>query len=307
MPPMPIAVVGSLNMDLVVRSPRFPRPGETLIGGPFQTAPGGKGANQAVAAARMGGQVRMVGRVGADDFGESLLAGLARDGVDHRHVRHDPDSASGTATIIVDQSGQNCIVVAPGANARLTVEDVDAAEADIASARVLLLQLQSPLIAVTRAATLARSHGVHVLLNPAPAQPLPPELLACVDILTPNESETASLTGLPVATQADLESAARALQRMGPPVIILTLGERGALLALGGDQIDHFPAFAVTPVDTTAAGDAFVGALAVALAEGRPLPEAVHWGNAAGALATARPGAQPSLPTRAEVEALLAR
>ncbi len=293
-------------MDLVVRAPRFPRPGETLIGGPFQTAPGGKGANQAVAAARMGGQVRMVGRVGADDFGESLLAGLARDGVDHRHVRRDPDSASGTATIIVDQSGRNCIVVAPGANARLTVEDVDAAEADIAAARVLLLQLESPLIAVTHAARLARSHGVLVLLNPAPAQPLPPELLASVDILPPNERETASLTGLPVATVADLESAARALQRMGPPVIILTLGERGALLA-HGDQIDRFPAFAVTPVDTTAAGDAFVGALAVVLAEGRPLPEAVRWGNAAGALATTRPGAQPSLPTRAEVEALLAR
>lgn len=305
MPPAPIAVVGSLNMDLVVRAPRFPRPGETLIGGPFQTARGGKGANQAVAAARTGGQVRMVGRVGADDFGESLLAGLARDGVDHRRVKRDLDSASGTATIIVDQLGQNCIVVAPGANARLTVEDVDAAEADIAAARVLLLQLESPLIAVSHAARLARLHGVHVLLNPAPAQPLPPELLASVDILTPNESETASLTGLPVATRADLESAARALQRMGPPVIILTLGERGALLARG-DQTDHFPAFAVTPVDTTAAGDAFVGALAVALAEGRPLPEAVRWGNAAGALATTRPGAQPSLPTRADVEALLA-
>jgi len=301
-----VAVVGSLNMDLVARAPRIPRPGETIIGGDFQTAPGGKGANQAVAAARLGAKVSMVGRVGRDAFAVALLDNLAAAGVDHAHVTQDPDAATGVALIVVDDAGENSIVVASGANMRLSPADVDAAEPVIAEADVCLLQLESPLEVVTRAAEVARAHGVTVVLNPAPARPLPGRLLSLVDILVPNESETALLTGRPIDGLAAAEEAARALREMGVGTVILTLGERGALLAQEGGA-ERFPAFRVAPVDTTAAGDAFLGGLAVALGEGRGLAEAVRWGNAAGALATTRMGAQPSLPTRSALEALLAQ
>jgi ribokinase len=300
-----ITVVGSLNMDLIARTPRFPQPGETIIGDEFRTAPGGKGANQAVAAARLGAQVSMVGRVGRDAFAESLLNNLAAAGVDHTSVIHDPEAATGVALIAVDDAGQNSIVVASGANARLSPVDVDGAEAAIAGADALLLQLESPLETVTRAAKVARAHGVSVILNPAPARPLPDALLALVDVLIPNESETALLTGLPVGDPVEAEAAATALRELGVGTVILTLGERGALLARE-DGAEYFPAFEVTPVDTTAAGDAFVGGFAVALAEGRSLAEAVQWGNGAGALATTKLGAQPSLPTRQDLEGLLA-
>jgi ribokinase len=300
-----IAVVGSLNMDLIVRSPRIPRPGETILGGTFHTAPGGKGANQAVAAARLGGAVSMVWRVGSDAFGDQLLGGLAADGVDAAHVARDPAAATGIALITVDDVGQNSIVVASGANARLSPANVDGAAAVIAAARVLLLQLESPPETVLRAAELGRAHGVTVVLNPAPARPLPDALLKLVDVLVPNESETSLLTGLPAGDMAQAEAAAAALRRLGVGAVILTLGERGALLAHEGGM-EAVPPFPVTPLDTTAAGDAFVGALAVALAEGRPLVEAVRWGNAAGALATTRLGAQPSLPNRREVESQVA-
>jgi ribokinase len=297
-----VAVVGSLNMDLIARAPHIPKPGETILGGDFCTAPGGKGANQAVAAARLGTQVSMVGRVGSDAFAQNLLASLAAAGVDHRHVIQDAQTATGVALIVVDDGGQNSIVVAPGANARLSPADVDAAHATIAAADVLLLQLESPLDAVAHAAELAHAHGVTVILNPAPACELPTELLALVDVLVPNESETAILTGLPVGSQ--VEAQATALLYLGVDAALLTLGERGALLAQP-EGIEHVPAFRVTPVDTTAAGDAFVSGFAAALAEGRTPVEAVQWGCAAGALATTKLGAQPSLPTRQEVEALL--
>jgi len=299
-----ITVVGSLNMDLVARAPRIPQPGETIIGGDFHTVPGGKGANQAVAAVRLGAQVSMVGRVGRDAFAESLLNNLAAAGVDHAFVIHDPEAATGVALIVVDDAGQNSIVVASGANMRLSPADVDGAEAAIAGADVLLLQLESPLETVTRAAKVAHAHRVTVILNPAPARSLPDALLALVDVLIPNESETALLTGLPVRDPAEAEAAAAALRELGVGTVILTLGERGALLARE-DRAEYFPAFEVTPVDTTASGDAFVGGFAVALAEGRSLAEAVQWGNGAGALATTRLGAQPSLPTRQELERLL--
>jgi ribokinase len=299
-----ITVVGSLNMDLVARAPRIPQPGETIIGSDFHTVPGGKGANQAVAAARLGAQVSMVGRVGRDAFAESLLNNLAAAGVDHTFVVHDPEAATGVALIAVDDAGQNSIIVASGANVRLSPADVDGAEAAIAGADALLLQLESPLETVTRAAKVAHAHGVPVILNPAPARSLPGALLALVDVLIPNESETALLTGLPVGDPAEAEAAATALRELGVGTVILTLGERGALLARE-DGAEYFPAFEVTPVDTTAAGDAFVGGFAVALAEGRSLAEAVQWGNGAGALATTRLGAQPSLPTRQDLEGLL--
>ena len=227
-----IVVVGSLNMDLVVRTPRLPRPGETIIGGEaFQTLPGGKGANQAVAAARLGAQVTMVGCVGEDDFGRALLANLEAEGVDHRFVRRDEEAATGVAFIVVDDEGQNSIVVASGANHRLTPADVEAAGELFAGAEMLLLQLESPLAVVQRAAEVARAHGVTVILNPAPAQPLPPELLALVDVLVPNESETALLSGQPVGEEEEAAAAAGALRRQGVETVILTLGARGALLA----------------------------------------------------------------------------
>ncbi len=296
-----VAVVGSLNMDLVVRSPRIPAPGETVLGGSFFTAPGGKGANQAVAAARMGAAVTMVGRVGADGFGAALLDALAADGIDVRWVGRDEDAATGVALIVVDDRGQNTIVVASGANSRLSPADVAAADEALAGCDVLLLQLETPLETVLAAAQVAHRHGARVILNPAPAGVLPAPLLALVDTLVPNESETALLTGL----AGDVEAAAAALLAQGVGRLILTLGERGALLAEHG-SVQRFEAFPVTVVDTTAAGDAFVGALAAALGEGRPLAEAVRWGNAAGALAATDWGAQPSLPRRDKVLRLLA-
>jgi ribokinase len=300
-----ITVVGSLNMDLVVRAPRIPRTGETIIGGDFRQVPGGKGANQAVAAARLGARVSMVGRVGRDGFGQTLLENLAADGIDQTFVIQDPEAATGVALIVVEDAGQNSIVVASGANARLSPDDVEAAEVALARADVLLLQLESPLETVSRAAEMAHAHGVAVVLNPAPARPLPASLLSLVDVLVPNESETALLSDRPVADRAQAEAAAAALLELGVGTVILTLGERGALLA-GTDGVRQVPAFEVAPVDTTAAGDAFVGGFAVALAEGRAMAEAARWGNAAGALATTKPGAQPSLPTRRAVAELLA-
>ena len=295
----PILVVGSLNMDLVVRVPRHPRPGETLLGGAFQTFPGGKGANQAVAAARLGKPVRMIGRVGADEFGDALLATLQNDGVDTRCVQQDAQAASGVALITVSADGQNTIVVAAGANGRLSAQDVTAAEAAFIDAGAVVLQLEIPLPAVEAAARLGRKHGAAVVLNPAPAQPLSDELLALADYLVPNQTELELLSGQP-----DLERGMRALMERGVRNLVVTLGERGARWVSPAGTLDA-PAFAVRAVDTVAAGDAFVGAFSAALAEGRPVQEALLRGNAAGALAVTRAGAQPSLPTRAELEAFL--
>ena len=299
-----VVVVGSINMDLVARSPRIPHAGETVIGGDFRMVPGGKGANQAVAAARLGAQVRMLGRVGVDSFGSQLLDNLSKSGVDTASIGRDPQAASGIALIMVDDAGQNSILVAPGANMLLSPADMDAAEAVISSAQVMLLQLEIPLETVVRAVQIGHAHGVKVVLNPAPAQPLPPELTRLVDVLAPNEFEAALLTGLPVDSDEQIRAAASALRATGAAQVIITLGRRGALLATA-EGFQHFPAFPVKPVDTTAAGDAFVGSLGAALAEGRTLGEAMRWGSAAGALSTTKKGAQPSLPQRREVEELL--
>jgi len=299
-----IAVVGSLNMDLVARAPHMPQAGETILGGDLHTLPGGKGANQAVAAARLGSQVSMIGRVGQDAFAQPLLDNLAQAGVDHTFVTQDAAAATGVALIIVDDAGQNMIVVTSGANMRLSPSDVEQAERVIAEANVLLLQLESPLETVIRAAELARQHNVTVILNPAPAQPLPASLLSLVDILVPNESETSLLTGLPIENETQAQTAAQALRKMGVQTVILTLGERGALLV--NEQItERLPAYPVTPIDTTAAGDAFIGGLATDLAQSHPIQHAIRWGNAAGGLATTKLGAQPSLPTHGEVEAMV--
>jgi ribokinase len=295
-----IVVVGSLNMDLVVRTPRHPEVGETILGTDFQTFPGGKGANQAVSAARLGGQVRMIGKVGADAFGEALLQTVTRDGVDATYIQRDPQVATGVALITVNDLGQNNIVVVPGANARLQGSDVLQAEAAFEGAGVLLLQFEIPLPAVRQAITLARKHGVQVVLNPAPAQELEGRFLASVDYLIPNQNELALLAGVD-----DTDSAAGMLRDLGVRHLIVTLGNDGVLV-VEDHHPAHLAAHPVDVVDTTAAGDAFVGAFAVALTEGKGTRAAAAWGNAAGAISVTRPGAQPSLPYRAELESFLA-
>ncbi len=302
-----IVVVGSLNMDLVVRSPRLPRPGETLSGGPFATYPGGKGANQAVAAARLGARTAMIGRVGADGFGQMLRIAADVDGVNVERVLDTPGHSTGVALITVEDGGQNTIVLASGANAALTPEDVECAAPLINAARVVLLQLEVPLPVVTRAAALARAAGAIVILNPAPAPSarLPAALLANVDYLVPNESE--AIAFLDESSGAPPRLLARALAAVnGVPNAIITLGEAGAVMASPDGSLFQ-PAFRVNAVDSTAAGDAFVGGFAVALSDGLPPSEALRWGCAAGALSATRPGAQSSLPHRDEVLALLER
>jgi ribokinase len=304
-----IVVVGSLNMDLVVLVPRFPAAGETLLGGDYVRHPGGKGANQAVAAARAGGDVAMIGRVGNDPFGDTLHRGLRDDGIDTDGVVALHDAPTGVAFISVDASAQNTIIVAPGANARLEPEDLHSDS--FAGATVVLLQLEVPLPTVLRAARLGREAGARVLLNLAPARPLSPAQLADVDLLIVNETEAATLVG---RNERDVASdplgAVEALTTL-VPAAVLTLGAAGAAWAEastgGGPASGLVPGFAVDAIDTTAAGDAFVGALAVRLAVGAPLPDAVRFAAAAGALAATRPGAQPSLPTAEAIARLLER
>ncbi len=299
-----IVVVGSSNTDMIVKLPHLPKPGETVSGGAFSTAAGGKGANQAVAAARAGADVSLVARVGEDSFGEQATAGFVDDGIDVRHVTRHPAAPSGVALIFVDDAGENCIAVAPGANAGLTPQDVDAAAELITEADVVVMQLETPIESVERAAALAREHGVRVILNPAPARELSDEILGNVSILTPNESEAELLTGIRVEDDAGAEQAARALVARGVDTVILTLGSRGAFVFEAGSG-ELVPSFKVQAVDTTAAGDVFNGSLAVSLAEGMPLTRAVRFANAAAALSVTRLGAQPSAPTRSEIEAFL--
>jgi len=300
-----VVVVGSLNMDLVVRAPHIPHPGETVIGGEYYTAAGGKGSNQALEAARLGAKVHMVGRVGQDELGVRLMETLEEAGVDHQFVVQDPRASTGVALITVADSGQNTIVVAPGSNMRLSPDDVDAARGAIGEADILLVQLETPLETVTRALQIARAKGVKTILNPAPARTLPRDIFGLVDVLIPNETETAVLAGLSIATQTEAKAAGAALRKQGVRTVVLTLGERGAVYLDAGD-VGALSAYEVKAVDTTAAGDAFVGAFAVATAEGKSLPEAVRWGNAAGALAVTKRGAQPSLPDRGALEEILA-
>lgn len=295
-----VLVVGSANMDLVVRAPRLPAAGETVLGGDLLRVPGGKGANQAVAAARAGAAVRIVAAVGADSFGRELLAALRADGVDVSAVTTLADRPSGAALIVVDATGQNQIAVAPGANAALVAACVEPALADLRPNDVVALQLEVPPETVRHACLLARRAGARTLLNAAPAIPLPADLLALVDLLVVNEGEAALLAGCPGPEQA----AAR-LRQLGPGCVVVTLGQQGVLLADERGKT-RVAAHRVRVVDTTAAGDAFCGALAAALAAGADLREAAEFANAAGALAATRPGAQSSLPRRRDIEALLA-
>lgn len=298
-----IAVVGSSNTDMVIKSRRIPRVGETVVGGHFVMAAGGKGANQAVAAARLGAQVTFVAKVGQDIFGDQAIAGYAREGIDTRFVFRDPEHATGVALILVDEQGDNLISVASGANHYLTPADVDQAGQAIRQAGVLVLQLETPLETVLHAARLAHAAGVRVILDPAPApaEPLPRELLAAVTCVKPNETEAQCLTGIEVQDENSARQAAEELVRRGAANAIVTLGARGAVW-LGGGQWGFVPGFRVKAQDSTAAGDAFSGALACALAREMPLAEATHYASLAAALSVTRMGAQPSLPTAEEVE-----
>lgn len=302
----PVVVVGSLNLDLVVNPERAPAAGETVFASRLDQFPGGKGANQAVAAARLSAPVAMVGRVGQDGFGDRLLESLRADGVGTEGVSRSATAGTGTAVITVDATGQNRIVVVAGANAEVTPELVEAHGPLIASASALLLQLEVPVAACVRAAELAASAGVPVILDPAPApaEPLPVQLRKNTWLITPNETEAATLTGLPVEGRRGAEEAARTLAEQGWRQVLIKLGGNGAYLYRGGEG-RWYDAFEVPVVDTTAAGDAFAGGLAAALHRGMALEEAVRWGMAAGALAVTRPGAQPAMGTLAELTTLL--
>ncbi len=297
---MNIVVVGSLNMDLVVRMPQIPRPGETLLGGVFKTFPGGKGANQAVAAARLGAHVTMIGCIGDDGFGKEMRVALESEGIDTTHVLVHPEAATGVALIQVDAQGQNSIAVASGANFRLSGSDVDKAMQAIGKFDALVMPLETQLETVYTAVKIASVRGAIVILNPAPAQVLPREILELVDVLIPNEHELALMTGVPVHSVVDVSLAVPKLLQLGAKKVIVTMGGHGAVLFEDGHEA-LIPACRVQAVDTTAAGDCFVGALAVALCEGRSLLPAAEFASAAAALSVTREGAQPSLPHRDEV------
>jgi len=307
-----ILVIGSLNADLVVRAPHFPQPGETISGEDLQVIPGGKGANQAVAAARLGASVAMLGRVGQDNFGDFLLDNLKSNKVDSQLVQRDAAS-TGTAIIVVDSNGQNSIVLSSGANGKVSSADVH--RASFPAGGLLLLQLEIPTPTVLSAAQRAKQNNMRVVLNPAPAKEIPAELISLADFLIPNESELGLLTGLPVTDISSAEKAAKRLLERGAQNVIVTMGGKGALV-VSGTQVTHVDTYKVNVVDTTAAGDAFIGGFAAQLLESDSLlsnvqeqalvlQKAVRYGCACGALATTKFGAQPSLPTKEEVEKFL--
>jgi ribokinase len=298
-----ILVVGSLNADLVVRAPRFPQPGETISGEDLQVIPGGKGANQAVAAARLGSKVSMLGRVGKDNFGDFLLDNLGSNKVDSQFVKRD-DASTGTAIIVVDSNGQNSIVLSAGANGKVSAADVE--NASFLNHDLLLLQLEIPIPTVLAAARRAKENNLQVILNPAPAQKVSDELVGLADFIIPNESELSLLTGTDVKDISSAEQASRVLLERGAKNVIVTLGDKGALI-VNRDQVTHVDTFEVHVVDTTAAGDAFIGGFSTALLQNVSLEESVRYGCACGALATSKFGAQPSLPGKEEVERLISR
>jgi ribokinase len=308
-----IVVIGSINMDLVCRTPKMPRPGETILGSDLITIPGGKGANQAVAAAKLGGDVHMIARVGDDDFGQRLLNGLQQHSVNTLHVTVTEGVSSGCAMIMVDRHGENSIVVAPGANHHLTPKDIDAAEKTIRSASVVVMQLEIPLETVRHVIAMCQRYGIYTILDPAPAPPKSlPRPIFGVDLFTPNQSEAEQILGQIARSRSSRKKAVdpkqlgSALLEKGAKTVVLKMGGKGAMIVGRDEQIETVRPFKIKVVDTTAAGDAFTGALAVAHAQGLPLKQAVRFANAAGAICCQVFGAQPSLPFRKDVEALLA-
>lgn len=298
-----IVVIGSSNTDMVVRCERMPRPGETVLGGEFMMNPGGKGANQAVAVARLGGDVAFIGKVGDDVFGSQTRSQLSGENIDVSCLSVAEGCASGVALINVDAEGENSISVASGANALLSPADIEAASELISSADIVLMQLEVPVETVTCAARLAKRHGVTVVLNPAPApaEPLPAELLENIDIMIPNRTELEMISGVDCSETVD--AAVEKLSQCGVGLLVVTLGSKGALISRDGERC-MVPSFKVEAVDTTAAGDTFCGALCVALSEGRAIDEAVRFGNLAASLTVMRAGAQNAIPTRCETDGM---
>ena len=300
-----LVVLGSVNADHVLSVPRFPKPGETLVGSGYHIAYGGKGANQAVAAGRTGANIAFIACVGGDDIGARMKEQFARDGMDIQAVMAIDGTTTGVAMIWVSADGENCIGISAGANAELTPARLQPHLPLINEADVLLMQLESPLNTVEAAAQAARAAGTKVILNPAPAQPLPESLLRLIDVITPNETEAQALTGVVVNTEADAQKAANILHDYGIATVLITLGAKGVWLSEQGKG-ELSPGFRVQAVDTTAAGDTFNGALVTAQLEGKPLRDAIRFAHAAAAISVTRSGAQPSIPLRAEVDEFLA-
>lgn len=296
-----IVVVGSTNTDMVIKTSKLPLPGETILGGDFLMNPGGKGANQAVAASRLNGEVTLVAKTGEDVFGLQTKKLFQSENLNAEFLFSDPDFPSGIALITVDEQAENCIVVAPGANSRLVREDINLAKEAILQAAIVLMQLEIPLDTVLYTAEIAFQAGIKVILNPAPAQQLPDELMKMLYMITPNETEAELLTGIPVTDLSSGEKAASVLLEKGAKVVVITLGSKGALLVTEG-VCELIPTYPVEPIDTTAAGDCFNGALAVALSEGSGLTAAIAFANRAASLSVTRMGAQASAPYRHELE-----
>lgn len=291
-----VVVIGSSNTDMTIKGDRLPKPGETVLGGEFRMGPGGKGANQAVAAQRLGADVSFICKVGRDIFGDNAIAGYQKEGIDCSRILRS-DKASGTALILVDGNAENCIAVAPGANADLTPEDVDSVADVIRSADYLILQLEIPVESVLRAAKIAHEAGVYVILNPAPACHLPEELFGYISLITPNQTESALLSGV----EDNLDAAVERLMQLGVKDVVVTLGSKGSLVISEGTRT-LVPSLKVKAVDTTAAGDTFCGALCVALSEGCSLVDAAGFATKASALTVQKMGAQDSIPFRSDIK-----
>lgn len=291
-----VVVIGSSNTDMTIKGDRLPKPGETVLGGEFRMGPGGKGANQAVAARRLGADVSFICKVGRDIFGDNAISGYQKEGIDCSRILRS-DKASGTALILVDGNAENCIAVAPGANADLTPEDVDSVADVIRSADYLILQLEIPVESVLRAAKIAHEAGVYVILNPAPACHLPDELFGYISLITPNQTESALLSGV----EDNLDAAVERLMQLGVKDVVVTLGSKGSLVISEGAKT-LVPSLKVKAVDTTAAGDTFCGALCVALSEGCSLVDAAGFATKASALTVQKMGAQDSIPFRSDIK-----
>jgi len=299
-----ITVIGSSNTDLVATVPKLPLPGETVMGKEFMVAPGGKGANQAVAIARIGGDVTFVAKVGVDDYGEQALKNFKNDGIDTSFVFRDYNTPSGVALIFVDESGENMLVPVPGANGRLLPADIEKARIAIESADILVLQLEVPLQTVEYAVIIAHEKGIPIVLNPAPGRKLEKRLIEKVNYIIPNETEAETLTGIKVTDDSSAKKAGEELLKLGAKTAIITMGRQGAML-VNSSESELIPAFKVHAVDATAAGDAFTGGFSYAVASGKDIKEAIIFGNAVAAITVTRMGAQPSMPTKDELEEFL--